>query len=62
MTKICWYSNLLVNWLPALVVPWVSCWDCQTLIHVTMEQPDHIPSGQKTWSKKVKLLGECTGL
>lgn len=33
---------------PALVVPLVSCWDCQTLVHVTVEQSEHIPTNQKT--------------
>lgn len=34
---------------PTLVISLVSSGDCQALIHVTMEQPEHIPSRQKTW-------------
>lgn len=41
------YSNETC-WSPALVVSLFSWWDCQTLVHVTMEQPEHIASGQKT--------------
>lgn len=49
-----WYSVLIFDAMcsnersPALVVPLVSSWDCQTLVHVTMEQPEHISSCQKT--------------
>ncbi|TNN51118.1 hypothetical protein EYF80_038695 [Liparis tanakae] len=35
-------------WSPALVVPLFGSWYRQTLVHVTVEQPEHVPSGQET--------------
>lgn len=41
-------GNTRGYWSPALVVPLVGSWNRQTLVHVTMEKSEHVPSGEKT--------------
>lgn len=53
------YQCVMLDSKPALVVSLVSSWDGQTLIHVSMEKPQHVAASQKPWRQRVLLQGQC---